>query len=150
MFAVHTLTARAVHRQPTQLSFPLLGLAEEPAAPCFPLPRREERESAVKLVEYSAFPRVSVGQNQRTTYTLDISESGMRIATHSALPKGTLLHVVVRSVGGSMLQDALARVVWSQKTETGQSSAGLELVTESIRPLFKVCSEFTYLEKQVA
>jgi hypothetical protein len=148
MFAVRTISGQALHRQPTQLSFPLLDIAEEPAAPAFP--RREDRESAVKLVEYSPYPRVSVEQNQRTTYTLDVSDSGMRIATHSILPKGTLLHVVVRSVGGSMLQDALARVVWSQNTETGQSSAGLELVTETIRPLMKADSEITYLEKQVA
>ncbi len=148
MFAVRTLTGQVVHRQPTQLSFALLNMAEEPAAPSFP--RREERQSSVKLVEYSPFPRVSIGQNQRTTYTLDVSESGMRIATHSALPQGTLLHVVVRSVGGAMIQDALARVVWSQETEMGQSSAGLELVTETIRPLLKADSEFTYLEKQVA
>jgi hypothetical protein len=32
----------------------------------------------------------------------------------------------------------------------GQSSAGLELVTETIRPLLKADSELTYFEKQVA
>ncbi len=148
MFAVHTFTGEMSDRQPTQLSFSLMDKPEEAATPHFP--RRETRESSVTLVEYSPFPRVSIGQKQRTTYTLDVSDSGMRIATHSPLPKGTVLHVVVRSVGGALIQDALARVVWSEETETGQSSAGLELVTETIRPLFKAGPEFHHLEKQVA
>jgi len=149
MFAVHAFTGQeASRRQPTQLSFPLMETLEEEATPHFP--RRETRESSVTLVEYSPFPRVSIGQNQRTTYTLDISDSGMRIATHSLLPKGTVLHVVVRSVGGALIQDALARVVWSEETETGQSSAGLELVTETIRPLFKAGQEFHQFDRQVA
>lgn len=148
MFALHAFTGQADHRQPTQLSFPLMGMAEKVLTPCFP--RREDREGVVKLVEYSPFPRVAKGQNQRTTYTLDVSESGMRIATHAPLPKGTLLHVVVRSVGGVMTQDALARVVWAQQSESGQFTAGLELVTETPRPLIKAGEDFTDLERQVA
>ncbi len=148
MHAVREIRGREDLRQPYQLSFPLLDL--EPSEPAPVEERVAKREATVRLIEYSPFPRVSAAHSERTTYTQDISDSGMRIAAHTPLATDTMLHVVVRSIHGEKLQDALARVVWSNTSSSGGISMGLELVAEAPRNLFKARPARSSLRERVA
>ncbi len=148
MHAVPEVRGRRDIHQPYQLSFPLLDL--EPSKPAPVEERAAKREATVRLIEYSPFPRVSAAHSERTTYTQDISDSGMRIAAHTPLATNTMLHVVVRSIDGEKLQDALARVVWSSTSGRGGISMGLELVAEAPRNLLRARPTLSQQRERVA
>ena len=97
--------------------------------------RKEDRAPTVRLVEYSAFPRVSSKQRIRRGFTRDESTSGMCLGADHPEDCGALLRVVVRSVDGQPTLDTLARVVWCARREDDRFWMGLQVVPDANRKM---------------
>lgn len=83
----------------------------------------------MRLVEFAPFPRVASDQRWRSGFTLDLSSAGACLRVAEAVPAGSLLHVILRSVDGRPSLDAVARVAWSAPDPSGRGArVGLDLV----------------------
>ncbi len=89
--------------------------------------RIEKREKVVRIVEYSAYPRVHRRHKRLVGFTRDESKSGMCIVAKEREKAGALLRVAVRSVDGGATREALARVVWCDGRNDGRYWVGLSL-----------------------
>lgn len=92
--------------------------------------RREERHDAVRIVEYTRFPRVGAGAGPRFAFTRDHSASGMCIGCDEPEPPGALLRLSVRDLDGRASSPRLERVVWCEPAGDGRFWLGLERVTD--------------------
>lgn len=77
--------------------------------------RSAERQPAVRVVEYSAFPRVGTRGRPSVGFTRDVSDVGMCLGVAEEPILGSLLRVTVRELDGRRLLDALARVCWTRR-----------------------------------
>jgi hypothetical protein len=93
--------------------------------------RSEPREQAVRIVDYTRFPRASRDQGARFGFTRDLSASGMCLGVDEAEPVGSLLRVTLRDVDGRPARCAIERVVWCSSARDGRYWLGLELVAEA-------------------
>jgi hypothetical protein len=101
------------------------------AAPARWRRRREERERAIRIVDYTAFPRTAPDAGPRIGFTRDLSPSGMCIGVDASEPPGSLLRVTLRDVDGRPARSGAWRVVWCSAERDGRFWLGLELVAES-------------------
>ncbi len=69
------------------------------------------RSSALRAVEYSAYPRALRCQRVRVGFTRDASGAGIALAAEESEKVGALLRVVLSGVDGRPYLDSLARVV---------------------------------------
>jgi hypothetical protein len=90
--------------------------------------RREEREQVVRLVEYTAFPRVSPHQRERVGFTRDLSPSGMCLRVEAPEEVGSLLRVAISGANGLPTRESVARVAWCQATADGAFWLGLAVL----------------------
>lgn len=119
------------------MSLPALPLVVDPdAAPVDP--RRDERTPAVRLVEYTAFPRAARDAAWRCAFTRDSSQGGWCIVATRPESPGALLRLVVLDVDGRPAQDAVARVVWCRANGDGRHRIGLESMAVNARAMRKV------------
>ena len=93
--------------------------------------RREAREEAVRIVEYTPFPRRSGLERPRVGFTRDFSPSGMCLGVDARENVGSLLRVTLRDVDGSTSRTAIERVVWCTEERDGRFWIGLELLGDS-------------------
>lgn len=105
--------------------------------------RMEPRETTVRRVEYTCFPRVGSDTLTRVGFTRNVSASGMALGVEETLPVGSLLRVIVQKVDGRPDFDAVARVAWCQENRDRSPGApegwlGLVLVAEVRRGLARV------------
>jgi hypothetical protein len=101
-------------------------------------PRDEKRESVVRVVEYSRYPRVARDERRLVGFTRNQSRSGMCIVTSNPEVEGTLLRVALRTVDGAGTLDALAHVVWCERRTDGRYWIGLALLERAGRRMLKV------------
>lgn len=101
-------------------------------------PRDEKRESVVRVVEYSRYPRVSRAERRLVGFTRNQSRSGMCIVTSEPEVEGTLLRLALRTVDGAGALDALAHVVWCDRRSDGRYWIGLALLERAGRRMLKV------------
>jgi hypothetical protein len=92
--------------------------------------RDEPRREAVRIVEYTPFPRTDSGQQPRIGFTRDLSASGMCIGSDHPEAVGSLLRVVVRDVDGATARPCVERVAWCHATSDGRFWLGLDRVGE--------------------
>jgi len=92
--------------------------------------RQEHRDSVVRIVEYSQYPRRRAGETRRIAYTQDRSESGVGLDLPEALEPGELLQLIVRDIDGEVALDGLARVIWCESTGTGRARAGVAMLRQ--------------------
>jgi hypothetical protein len=92
--------------------------------------RSEARESSLRIVEYTRFPRSAPGQGPRIGFTRDISETGMCLGVEEAVPIGSLLRLMVRALDGRATPPSIHRVVWCSAERDGRYWLGLELLSE--------------------
>ena len=59
----------------------------------------------------------------QSAHTVDLSDRGVRIRTHSALSQGDIIRIDSWGGNGKSMP---SRVVWVQPTPSGESMAGLE------------------------
>ena len=93
--------------------------------------RREERQAAVRIVDYSCFPRTAADPGSRVGVTRDLSASGMCIGVDDAEQPGALLRVTLLGVDGHPMRCGTWRVVWCRSEQDGRHWLGLELVAEA-------------------
>jgi hypothetical protein len=101
-------------------------------------PREEKRESVVRVVEYSRYPRVARDERRLVGFTRNQSRSGMCIVTSDPEVEGTLLRLALRTVDGAGTLDALAHVVWCERRIDGRYWIGLALLERAGRRMLKV------------
>lgn len=101
-------------------------------------PRDEKRESVVRVVEYSRYPRVARDERRLVGFTRNQSRSGMCIVTSDPEVEGTLLRLALRTVDGAGTLDALAHVVWCERRNDGRYWIGLALLERAGRRMLKV------------
>jgi hypothetical protein len=90
--------------------------------------RRDPRSEAVRLVEYTRFPRGGCDAAWRCAFTRNISPGGFCLVAGRGEREGELLRIVVLDVDGRPTQDAVARVVWCTELGDGRHRIGLERV----------------------
>ena len=101
--------------------------------------RRQHRDSVVRVVEYSRYPRRRAGETRRIAYTQDRSESGVGLDLPEALEPGELLQLIVRDIDGEVALDGLARVIWCESTAAGRARAGVSMLRErGEQPMMRV------------
>lgn len=108
-------------RSPPRLAGP--PHAVEPAA--------EDRARAMRIAEYTPFPRVSRHQQKKLGFTSDEAGPILRVAARSREKPGTLLRVAVLGIDGRPQLETLARVAWCQENGGGYVSLGLALAEEN-------------------
>ena len=91
--------------------------------------RHEEREDALRIVEYAVFPRASAETTTRVGFTRDLSPAGLCMGVDEAEPVGALLRVTVRALDGQPNLVAVARVAWCSTERNGRYWVGLDFVT---------------------
>ncbi len=101
-------------------------------------PREEKRESVVRVVEYSRYPRISREERRLVGFTRNESRSGMCIVTSTPEVEGTLLRLALRTVDGASALDALAHVVWCERRSDDRYWIGLALLERAGRRMLKV------------
>ena len=89
--------------------------------------RREPRERALRIVDYTPFPR-SAPDRPRVAFTRDVSPSGMCIGVDAAEAPGTMLRATLRELDGSPARCDTWQVVWCEVTADGRFWLGLQLV----------------------
>jgi hypothetical protein len=92
--------------------------------------RREQRRDAVRIVEYTRFPRVGAGAGPRFAFTRDYSRTGMCIGCDEPEPVGALLRLAVRELDARASRPRLQRVVWCEPAGDGRYWLGLERVAD--------------------
>ena len=90
--------------------------------------RSEERRDEVRIVEYSAFPRVTADQVARVGFTRDLSPSGLCIGSDRPELHGAWLRVAMRDEAGRSEAAFIARVVWCEPAGDGRHWIGLERI----------------------
>jgi putative nucleotidyltransferase with HDIG domain len=100
--------------------------------------RSQPRRNALRRVDYSAFPRMSLDADKRLGLMLNESDSGLCLAASSREEVGTLLRVMVRGLHGRVSRDVVARVVWSKETTVGRYRLGLALLRETRPQMMRV------------
>ena len=115
-----------------------MSLAELPRADADTLrrewrPRRETRERALRIVDYTSFPRTAADGGTRVGFTRDLSPSGMCIGVDDSEEPGALLRVTLLDLAGEPSRCGTWRVVWCTSERDGRYWLGLELVAEARR-----------------
>lgn len=90
--------------------------------------RRDARRDAVRIVEYTRFPRIDAAAGPRFAFSRDTSASGMCIGCDQPESVGSLLRLAVRNLDGLPSSPALGRVVWCEPAGDGRFWLGLERV----------------------
>jgi hypothetical protein len=90
--------------------------------------RREPRTRAVRIVEYTHFPRTEAGAAPHVGFTRDLSDSGMCIGVAAAEEVGSLLRVTLRGIDGIAQRPGVERVVWCARAPDGRHWLGLERI----------------------
>jgi len=90
--------------------------------------RREARRDAVRIVEYTRFPRSDAAAGPRFAFTRDSSASGMCVGCDEPESVGSLLRLAVRDLDGHPSSPELGRVVWCEPAGDGRFWLGLEHV----------------------
>ncbi len=93
--------------------------------------RQELREEALRIVEYTRFPRDAADQRQRLGFTRDLSVSGMCLGVDDAEPIGSLLRVTVCGLNGRPAPARVERVIWCSAERDGRYWLGLELLSDA-------------------
>ena len=91
--------------------------------------RREGRETVVRQVEYSPYPRVRMGQRRCLGFTRDVSASGLCLRAEDRPPVGSLLRLVVHDVDGRPALESIGRVAWCNPAADGACWVGLSLLS---------------------
>ncbi len=107
-----------------------LEIRSHPPAPTFTTQRCEPRESVVRLVDYSCFPRPSADRGLRVGFTRDFSENGMCLGAEAAEEVGALLRLTLRHLDGRPARRVVGSVVWCEAARDGRYWLGLQLVAE--------------------
>ncbi|HKK52625.1 MAG TPA: PilZ domain-containing protein [Myxococcota bacterium] len=92
--------------------------------------REAPRDPLVQVVEYSRYPRRSVGELGRIAYTQDRSRSGLGLDLPEPVDPGELLQIRVRGIDGAITLHGLARVVWCEPADQGRARAGIAMLRE--------------------
>ncbi|MFK7897866.1 MAG: PilZ domain-containing protein [Myxococcota bacterium] len=101
--------------------------------------RAESRQAVVHVVEWSRYPRRSVGERRSIAYTQDRSETGLGLDLPEPVHANELLSITLRDIDGKQPIEGLARVVWCRSAEGGRFRAGLSLLREEgERPMLRV------------
>lgn len=101
--------------------------------------REEARDTLVQVVEYSRYPRHSIGEMRRVAYTQDRSSTGLGLDLPEAVEPGELLQIAVRQIDGQITVRGLARVVWCEPAEQGRARAGVAMLRErGEQPMLRV------------
>jgi hypothetical protein len=100
--------------------------------------RTHPRRQALRLVEYSDFPRMDLDAGRQTGLALNESDSGLCIAVSGKQEIGSLLRVTVRGIDGRSARDVVARVVWCRDADEGRFRIGLEMLRENKPRMMRV------------
>ncbi len=92
--------------------------------------RIENRDAMIRLAEYSPFPWTNADQRRNEAVTINISQTGICLRVDTPIEPDSMLRVIVRDLDGKPYRDALARVAWCRKEQSGSSILGLTLVAE--------------------
>ncbi len=103
--------------------------------------RAHPRRQALRLVEYSDFPRMDLDAGRQTGLALNESDSGICIAAKDKTEIGALLRITVRGIDGRPARDAVARVVWCRDADEGRFRMGLEMLRETRPRMMRVRHE---------
>jgi hypothetical protein len=95
--------------------------------------RCEPRSDAVRIVEYTRFPRFSTELQPKLGFTRDLSPTGLCIGADHGEEIGALLRLCVRDVAGTSSEPIVARVVWTQPARDDRHWIGLSLLADSAR-----------------
>ena len=85
-------------------------------------------DRAMRIAEYTPFPRFSRHQRKRLGFTSDTTEPVLRVTVRDPEKPGTLLRVVVRGIDGRPQLDTLARVAWCEEKNSCHLSLGLAVL----------------------
>ena len=91
--------------------------------------RSEHRNSTVRIVEYTPYPRRTRNERRRVGFTRDASRSGMCLAVETPEKPGSLLRVIGTDVDGNASSDDLARVAWCEPRWDGRFWLGLDVIS---------------------
>jgi hypothetical protein len=101
--------------------------------------RSESRQAVVHVVEWSRYPRRSVGEKRNVAYTQDRSDMGLGLDLPESVEPNELLSITLRDIDGKHSIEGLARVIWCRPAEGGRFRAGLALLREEgERPMLRV------------
>ena len=101
--------------------------------------RSEPRQAVVHVVEWSRYPRRTVGEKRGVAYTQDRSETGLGLDLPEAVRPNELLSITLRDIDGKQSIEGLARVIWCRPGEGDRFRAGLCLLREEgKRPLLRI------------
>ncbi len=100
--------------------------------------RRGPRREGLRQVDFSPFPRMSLGAGERLGLLLNESDAGLCLVVAEREEIGSLVRVVVRGLHGHTSRDVVARVVWCDDSDPGRSRLGLELLRESRPQMLRV------------
>lgn len=101
--------------------------------------RSEPRQAVVHVVEWSRYPRRTVGEKRGVAYTQDRSETGLGLDLPDSVQPNELLSITLRDIDGKHSIEGLARVIWCRPGEGDRFRAGLSLVREEgERPMLRV------------
>lgn len=103
--------------------------------------RANPRRQALRLVEYSSFPRMDLDAGRQTGLALNESDSGICIAISTKQEIGSLLRVTVRGIDGRPARDVVARVVWCHDADEGRFRIGVEMLRENKPRMMRVRHE---------
>jgi len=103
--------------------------------------RMNPRRHALRLVEYSHFPRMDLDAGRQSGLALNESDSGLCISVPGREAIGELLRVTVRGLNGRSTRDVVARVVWCRNAEKGRFRIGLEMLRECKPRMMRVRHE---------
>jgi hypothetical protein len=103
--------------------------------------RADTRRHALRLVEYSNFPRMDLDAGLQTGLALNESDSGICIAVKDEEEIGALLRITVRGIDGLPVRDVVARVVWCRDADEGRYRVGLEMMRETKPRMMRVRHE---------
>ncbi len=101
-------------------------------------PRSEKRESVVRIVEYSRYPRIDRNERRMVAFTRNQSRSGLCLVAREPEMEGTLLRIGLRTVDGGAALDALAHVAWCERRSDGRYWIGVALLEHTNRRMRKV------------
>jgi len=93
--------------------------------------RCEPRESVVRKVEHTPFPRARAGPGPAVGFTRDLSSSGMCLGVDRPASVGALLRAVVHAVDGRPAFDTIARVTRCERDVHGRFWLGLAFVART-------------------
>lgn len=92
--------------------------------------RSEPRQAIVHVVEWSRYPRRTVGEKRGVAYTQDRSETGLGLDLPESVRPNELLSITLRDIDGKNSIEGLAKVIWCRPGDGGRYRAGLALLRE--------------------